>query len=128
MTATRVYFASKMSRKNTTAPGRVLLPIFTRLGTLRILLMLPALALLFVAPTPGTRPEYHGWGMIQTLILPTLVPMVFLVLLLDVMMSAVFMVDKRGAERARLRYVVFLQLLLAAMLMAVWFPYFRAIV
>lgn len=124
---TRVYFASKMSRKNTTAPRRVLPTVLTRLGTLRIMLILPALALLFAAPAPGTRPEYHSWRMTLTLIVPTLVPMVFLVLLLDVMMSAVFMVDQRGAERARLKYIVFLQLLLAAMLMAVWYPYFRAI-
>ncbi len=116
-----------MSRKNTTAPRRVLFPVLNRLGALRILLMLPAVALLFAAPAPGTRPEYHGWGMILTLIVPTLAPMVFLVLLLDVMMSAVFMVDQRGAERTRLKYIVFFQLLLAAMLAAVWYPYFRAI-
>lgn len=116
-----------MSRKNATAPQRALLNTLTHLGTLRVMLVLAALALLFSAPSPGTRPVYHGWGMIATLIVPTLVPIVFMVLLLDIMMSTVFMVDKRGAERLRLKHIVFLQLLLAATLMVVWYPYFRAI-
>ena len=116
-----------MSQNNGTAPHRGLLPLLARLGALRIMLVILTLALVFAAPAPGTRPEYHGWGMIPTLIVPTLAPIVFMVLLLDVMMSAVFMVDKRGAERARLKYIVFLQLLLAGTLMVVWYPYFRAI-
>ena len=117
-----------MNRQNITAPHRTLLAILTRLGTLRTMLVLTALALLFIAPAPGTRPDYHGWGIIPTLIVPTLTPIVFMVLLLDAMMNAVFMVDKRGAERARHKSIVFLQLLLTATLMAVWYPYFRAII
>ncbi|HYA38133.1 MAG TPA: hypothetical protein VEI74_07705 [Candidatus Methylomirabilis sp.] len=116
-----------MSRKNATGSHRARLLVLTRLGTLRLMLALTALVMLFGAPAPGTRPDYHGWGMIPTLIVPTLAPIVFMVLLLDAMMSAVFMVDKRGAARARLKYIVFLHLLLAATLMVVWYPYFRAI-
>ena len=116
-----------MSRKNATAPQHGLLAVPARLGALRVMLLLTILALLFAAPAPGTRPDYHGWGMIPTLIVPTLAPIMFMVLLLDVMMSAVFMVDKRGAERARLKYIVLLELLLAVTLMVVWYPYFRAI-
>jgi len=103
-----------MSRKNATGPHRALVLVLTRLGTLRIMLALTALVMLFAAPAPGTRPDYHGWGMIPTLIAPTLAPIVF-------------MVDKRGTERARLKFIVFLHLLLAATLMIVWYPYFRAI-
>jgi len=116
-----------MSRKNDTAPQRGLLPFLAHLGPLRIMLVVIALALLFTSPAPGTRPDFHGWGMLPTLIVPTLMPIVFMVLLLDVMMSAVFMLDKRGAERSRLKYIVFLELLLAVTLMVVWYPYFRAI-
>ena len=105
-----------------------MLAILTRLGALRIMLVLTALVLLFIAPTPGTRPDYHGWGIILTLIVPTLAPIVFMVLLLDALMNAVFMVDKRGAERARHKSIVFLQLLLTAILIAVWYPYFRSII
>ena len=116
-----------MNPKNDTTLQRGLLSVLARLGALRIMLVVLALVLLFAVPAPGTRPEYHGWGMIPTLIVPTLVPIMFMVLLLDVMMSAVFMVDKRGAERVRLKYIVFLELLIAATLMVVWYPYFRAI-
>jgi len=116
-----------MGRNNDTAPQRGLLPFLAHLGALRIMLVVLALVLLFASPARGTRPDFHGWGMVPTLILPTLMPIVFMVLLLDVMMSAVFMVDKRGAERTRLRYIVFLELLLALTLMVVWYPYFRAI-
>ena len=116
-----------MNAKNATGPHRALLLVLTRLGTLRIVLALTVVVMLFASPAPGTHPVYHGWGMIPTLIVPTLAPIVFMVLLLDAMMSAVFMVDKRGAERARLKYIVFLHLLLAATLIAVWYPYFRAI-
>ena len=117
-----------MSRQNDTAPQRGLLPVLARFGALRILLVVLSLVLLFARPSPGTRPVFHGWGMTPTLIVPTLMPIVFMVLLLDVMMSAVFMLDKRGAERARLKYIVFLELLLAVTLMVVWYPYFRAII
>ncbi len=116
-----------MSDRHATAPQRGLLHIFASLGSLRVTLVVVALVLLLAVPKPGTHPEFHGWGMVPTLIVPTLMPMVFMVMLLDVMMSAVFMVDKRGAERVRLRYIVFMELLLAITLMVVWYPYFRAI-
>jgi hypothetical protein len=116
-----------MSHNNAITPQRALLNTLTHLGALRIMLALAALALLFSVPDTGTRPVYHGWEMITTLIEPTLVPLVFMILLLDVMMCMVFMVDKRGAERLRLKHIIFIQLLLAATLILVWYPYFRSV-
>lgn len=104
-----------------------LLATFSRLGMLRVMLLFVTLLLLFTPPGPGTRPVFHGWEMVPTLLVPTLVPMVFMLLLLDVLMCTVFMLDKRGAERVHLKRIALLNLLMAATLMFAWYPYFRAI-
>ena len=69
------------------------------LGPLRLMLVLGALALLVLRPAPATRPVYAGWDMIPTLIFPALVPLVFIVLLLDAIMGAVQLSSHPGEQR-----------------------------
>lgn len=96
-------------------------------GPLRVLLYLLSLVLALAAGAAGGETAYQGWAVIPTLVVPALVPIVFFVLLLDVMMSAVFMVDKQGAERRRYRHLLGLDLAVWLVLTAAWLPFFLAL-
>lgn len=96
------------------------------LGPLRLMLVFGVLALLVLRPAPGTAPEHAGWGMIQTLVFPALVPLFFMVLLLDAIMSAVQLASHPG-ERRRYQLAIGASLGMALLLLLWWWPYFGAI-
>ncbi|OGI52012.1 MAG: hypothetical protein A3E57_07840 [Candidatus Muproteobacteria bacterium RIFCSPHIGHO2_12_FULL_60_33] len=96
------------------------------LGPLRLMLALGVLVLLVLRPAPGTPPVYAGWDMISTLIFPVLVPLLFMVLLLDAIMSAVQLASYPG-ERRRYRTVIGVSLGMALLVALWWWPYFGAI-
>lgn len=98
-----------------------------KLGPMRWLVMLSALALIVFVPAPGTRAVLHGPAVIPTVVVPALAPIVLMVVFLDALMSAVFMIDKTGEERVRMKLSLGLHLFLAFLIILVWFPYFRAI-
>jgi dipeptide/tripeptide permease len=97
------------------------------LGPMRWFLLASALVLIVFVPGPGTRAVLHGPAVIPTVIIPALAPIVLMVVLLDALMSAVFMADKHGEERARMKLALTLNLVSAGLLVAAWYPYFRAI-
>lgn len=97
------------------------------LGVLRWLLIAGAAVFILAAPGPGTRAVREGWAVIPTLVLPAVAPILFMVLLLDALMSSVFAFDRRGAERVRYRRMALLQLALAVALVIAWYPFFRSI-
>ncbi len=93
------------------------------MAPLRLALVGTALALVVLRPEPGTRPVYAGWELVPTLIVPTLVPIIFMVLLLDAIMSAVFL-SSYPKERRRYRSLIGISLAAALVLLAWWWPYF----
>lgn len=99
----------------------------SQLGPMRAVLAGVALALIIFVPAPGTPPVYQGVGLIPTVLVPVLAPILFMVLMLDVLMASVFMIDKRGAARARYRMIQLFNLALAVALVLFWIPYFRAL-
>ena len=60
-------------------------------------------------------------------ILPVLAPMVFMVLMLDALMSRVWMSEAEGPEWKRLRLVLRVDLIVGLVLLAYWLPYFIAL-
>ena len=56
--------------------------------------------------------------------IPALAPSLFLVLLLDAIMSRLLMSSKQGAERGRLQRAVWTDLGLAGLSLLVWYSYF----
>jgi len=96
------------------------------MGPLRLMLAFGVLALLVLRPAPGTPPVYAGWDVIPTLVFPALVPLLFMVLLLDAIMGAVQLASYPG-ERRRYRTVIGVSLGMALLLMLWWWPYFGAI-
>ncbi|GAB4507475.1 MAG: hypothetical protein Tsb0026_03060 [Sulfuricaulis sp.] len=104
----------------------LLLQLLKWLGPLRLMLMLGVLVLLVLRPVPGTPPVYAGWDMMSTLIAPALVPIFFMVLLLDAIMGAVWLASY-PAERRRYRTVIGVSLVMALLLVLWWWPYFSAV-
>ena len=96
------------------------------LGPLRLMLVLGVLALLVLRPAPGTPPVYAGWGMLPTLVLPALVPILVAVLVLDALMGAVWLASY-PAERRRYRTVIGVSLGMALLLALWWWPFFGAV-
>jgi hypothetical protein len=98
-----------------------------RIGPLRVTLLAAAVLVVIFAPAPGTRAIYHGWGLVRTVLLPVFAPLVVMLLLLDALMARVFLSDAEGEGRARLRAVLWLNLLVALALVLYWIPYFVAL-
>lgn len=97
------------------------------LGPLRWSLAVLVLAVLVLAPRVGTPAVMEGWRMFPTLIVPTLAPLVFLVLMLDALMARVHMTSVQGEALARYRRIVTVDLLLGLIVVVYWAPYFVAL-
>ena len=101
--------------------------LIKRIGVLRFLLVTLVAIFILASRFTGEQAAYSGWEMIPTLIVPAVAPIVFFVLLLDMMMAGVFMVDKQGDERKRFKFIVNLDLLLTIGMLVSWVPYFISI-
>ncbi len=102
--------------------------ILQQLGVLRILLL--ALILIVAAMVLFMPAEFTttGWAMVPSLIAPALVPIVFFVLLLEIMMSRIFMSDATGAKRQRFRTILTVDLLVLLILLVAWGPFFLRLI
>jgi len=94
------------------------------MGVLRVALIALVIVDMLAAPRPGTAVVYNGWELAITLILPVLAPILLQVLLLDALMSRVMMGSAKGAERARYRRILVVNLVFSMALVLWWLPYF----
>lgn len=101
--------------------------IVQRLGVRRVGLLLLALAALLLRPAAGGTPVYEGWPFVTTLLVPALVPLVFLGLLLDMLMTWVMSVDLQPDQRARPRSVLWADFAMATAVGLVWIPFFLSL-
>lgn len=115
-----------MSRDTNAIAKSGLGSLLAQLGVLRLGMIVLALSTVVLAPSAGMHMETSGWGLVRTVLAPVLAPIMFMLLLLDAMMSRIFMADATGLARERLRHIVILDLALAAGLLAYWLPYFLA--
>ena len=93
---------------------------------MRQMLLFGALVLVILRPAPGTPPVYAGWDMVPTLLAPAIMPLLFMVLLLDAIMGAVQLSSQPEARR-RYQTVIGVDLGMALLLVLWWGPFFRAI-
>jgi hypothetical protein len=100
------------------------LGLLRKFAPLRLALLVVSLLIVVLVPDPGTRAVYHGWEIVRTVIVPSLVPLAFMMLLLDAIMNRVQWVSASRAGRGPYRLGMALDLLLAAALVAAWLPYF----
>ena len=74
------------------------------------------------SPAPGLA---SSLGIVwTTLVAPPLAVMMVFVVPLDMLMSRIYMTDKRGAERARYRRILVAEAAALAVLVAAWVPFF----
>lgn len=107
---------------------RAIAGIFVRqVGWLRVGLYTLALLSVVFRPQPGGEVVYEGWAIATTLLIPTLSPLIFMGLLLDVLMTLVLRADKTGAERRRYRTVLVSDLIMVVIMAIAWVPFFRAL-
>jgi len=97
------------------------------LGFLRVALVVMALLVMLGAPKPGTPAVLEGWQLWTTVLTPTLAPILFMVLMLDALMGRVMLGSAQGAERARYRRIVIVNLTVGLALVIWWLPYFIAL-
>lgn len=101
--------------------------LLEQMGVLRVVLVSAAILDILAAPAPGTPVTYTGWALVTTLIVPVLAPILLQVLLLDALMGRVLMSSNQGTERARYRRIMIVNLVIAAVLVLGWAPYFLAL-
>ena len=98
--------------------------LLRQMGVLRVVLIALVILDMLAAPRPGTVAVYSGWELVTTLILPVLAPILLQVLLLDALMGRVLMSSAMGAERARYRRIMVVNLMFSVALVLWWLPYF----
>ena len=98
--------------------------IVRRLGALRGLLVLLTLLIILAMPFADVSQAPSGWGVIRSAVLPAAGPIIFMVLMLDLLMCQVFKVDAGEERRADLNFIIKIYLILAALLLLVWLPVF----
>lgn len=98
-----------------------------RLGPMRIGLFVLAVVLVLLVPEPGTPAEYYGSGLFFSVLVPVLAPLLLAVLLLDALMSRVWLGDAQGDEARRYRTLLRLDLGFSLLLVLFWLPYFLAL-
>ena len=91
---------------------------------LRVVMVLVTITLVILSRFSSQEVAYSGWAMIPTLIAPALVPILFFVILLDVLMAWVFRIDAQADDRGRLGRVIVIDLLQVVVLVASWSGYF----
>ena len=98
-----------------------------QLRPLRAALILGAIITVLAKPDVGAPVVYAGWEMVRTLLIPVLAPLFFMLLMLDALMSRVWMSEAEGAEWKRLRLVFRVDIIVGFVLLAYWLPYFIAL-
>jgi len=99
--------------------------LLARIGPLRIALLALAIACYPMVLLSDMQPQ--GIGVFTAYVTPSLVVILFFVLLLDALMNRVFMIDLSGEERGQRRLRMWLDLAAVAGLLLFWAPYFRNI-
>lgn len=101
--------------------------LLKQMKPLRVMLAILVLLLCIFSPAAGTRANYEGIAVLQTLIMPALTPLVFMVLLLDALMNRVWLIDAKGDDAVKFRNIMRIDLLMVVIIFIVWIPYFIAI-
>ena len=98
------------------------------LGGLRLLLFALAAGVVVVAPEPEMRTVITWPLIVPTLIAPAVAPLVFVVVLLDLMMAKIMssgVADK--SQQVRARRVMFIDVIVAGILAYAYLPFFLAL-
>jgi L-lactate permease len=93
------------------------------LGFLRSLLVLAAVVIMLVAPLAYGGVHLHDWRLLPTVVAPAVMMVLVFVILLDMLMSRVFMADAGEQERTRLSTAIRIEAVALLSLIAAWSPF-----
>ena len=94
---------------------------------MRLLLLGIALLLIILAPGGDAHDVREGWALVTNVLIPALSPVVLMGLLLDALMSRVWMIDADQEVRSRYRRILWLNLAASAAMVLAFVPYLRSL-
>ena len=94
-----------------------------QLGVLRLMLIALGIIATAFAGDADSVEIHHGWQIIPTVVVPASAPIVFFVMLFDLMMCRIRMSDAQGAERLRFRNISWLYLAVLSIMLIAWMPF-----
>ena len=94
-----------------------------RVGFLRAVLMLVPLLLVFLSPFAGGHVQTNGWPLVTTLVAPVCFVIFSFLLVLDMIMTRVFMSGSSDDEGQRLKLIIRSEALVLLILLASWTPF-----
>ena len=96
------------------------------LGPLRAVLLLLGLLSAAFTPLAGDGIDYEGWGLLKTVFGPVFAPMIFMVLIMDSVITRATSAEASD-ERRRAGRIVRINLLVMAIIAVSWVPFILAI-
>ena len=94
---------------------------------MRLLLWFCAIFAIIYRPEPGAEVVYEGVMMFKTLLMPVMAPIFFMLLLLDSLMSTVWITQTMDEEKKRYITNVIINLIVAATLAYSWVPFLASL-
>ena len=101
-----------------------LLKYLSAFGPMRVVLLLVVLFCIVIRPELGREAVYTGFGIVTDLLAPVIVPILFMLLMLDAIMGKIYMSDKQDIERHYYRVIVWTNLITGIVLFLYWLPYY----
>ena len=93
------------------------------IGLLRAMLYIAALVVIILLPTTGVQIDVEWPAVLTTVVVPALAPIIFMVILFDLVMSRVVSKGSNGEHPALLPSVFWIGLGLALIILLRWLPY-----
>ena len=101
--------------------------LIKQLKPMRVLLIGCALLTIVLRPEPGSEVVYEGAQMFTTLLIPVVAPIFFMLLLLDTLMSTIWLTQTEGDEKSRYRNNIIINLTVVGLLLYFWLPFIAAL-
>jgi len=100
---------------------------FDEIGALRVLMLVTTLLSLSAIPFTDTEVRMEGLGLLPDVLVPVVSFILLFILLLDMLMSRVFMIEADDAKRKKFNRIFILELLQVVLLISLWSPYYIAV-
>jgi len=100
----------------------------TTLGDLRSMLITMALICMVAIPFTSDEVRMEGVGLFTDVLAPVVSLILVFVILLDMLMSRVFMIEKEADVVARFKFILKIEFLVLACLIGFWAPYFVRVI
>jgi len=97
---------------------------FAEIGALRVMMLITTLLSLSAILFTSTEVRMEGWGFVPDVLVPVVSFLLLFILLLDMLMSRVFMIEADSKKRKKFNKIFLLELVQVSLLIGLWSPYF----